>query len=68
MVLECEGHEQFDYKKFLETRNKTPLIRIIEKMLEDFKRIDEDKDNLDSGEYISWIKVFEDIDKRRVKK
>jgi len=68
MVLECEGHEQFDYKKFLETRNKTLLIRIIEKMLEDFKRIDEDKDNLESGEYISWIKVFEDIDKRRVKK
>ena len=60
--------EQFDYKKFLETRNKTLLIRIIEKMLEDFKRIDEDKDNLESGEYISWIKVFEDIDKRRVKK
>jgi len=53
--------QKFDYKKFLETRNKTLLIRIIEKMLEDFKRIDEDN-------YLQWIRVFEDIEKKRVRK
>ena len=68
MVLECEGHEQFDYKKFLETRNKTLLIRIIGQMLEDFKRIDKDEGDLPTGEYSVWIKAFEDIEKRRVKK
>jgi len=53
--------QKFAHKKFLETRNKTVLIRIIEKMLEDFKRINED-------EYFGWIRVFEGLEKKRVRK